>query len=81
MSLRFFAIPACNPGAAEAELNGLLAASRVLSVERQLVLAGASHRAGELPVGLMLWHCALRDNAVLNSGLAAEQALRAVTTA
>ncbi|MCM8620478.1 MAG: hypothetical protein NFW16_01765 [Candidatus Accumulibacter sp.] len=48
MSLRFFAIPACNPGAAEAELNGLLAASRVLSVERQLVLAGASHRAGEL---------------------------------
>lgn len=40
MSFRFFAIPACNPGAAETELNRLLAASRVLSVERQLVLAG-----------------------------------------
>ncbi|EXI82855.1 MAG: ATP-dependent DNA helicase RecQ [Candidatus Accumulibacter appositus] len=40
MSYRFFAIPACNPGAAEAELNQLLAASRVLSVERQLVAAG-----------------------------------------
>ena len=40
MNFRFFAIPACNPGAAEADLNRLLAASRVLSVERHLVAAG-----------------------------------------
>ncbi len=40
MSLRFFAIPACDPAAAEAELNHLLAASRVLTVERHFVANG-----------------------------------------
>ena len=40
MSLRFFAIPACDPLAAEAELNHLLATSRVLSVERHFVANG-----------------------------------------
>ncbi|MER2533975.1 MAG: hypothetical protein ABTQ31_02290 [Rhizobiaceae bacterium] len=37
MSLHFFAIPACGPAAAEAELNHLLAANRVLAVERHFV--------------------------------------------
>ena len=40
MSLHFFAIPACDPAAAEAELNRLLAASRVLAVERHFVANG-----------------------------------------
>jgi Asp-tRNA(Asn)/Glu-tRNA(Gln) amidotransferase A subunit family amidase len=33
------------------------------------------HAAGELPVGLMIWQCALQDDAVLNIALRAEQAL------
>ncbi|WPH11739.1 amidase [Variovorax paradoxus] len=33
------------------------------------------HATGELPVGLMLWHAALRDDAVLAVALQAEQAL------
>lgn len=33
------------------------------------------HQPGELPVGLMLWHGALRDDAVLNIALQAESAL------
>ena len=40
MTLRFFAIPACDPAVAEAELNQLLAASRVLAVERHFVASG-----------------------------------------
>jgi len=34
------------------------------------------HAADELPVGLMLWHGALRDDTVLNIALQAEQALQ-----
>ncbi len=33
------------------------------------------HEAGELPVGLMVWHAALRDDAVLNIGLQIERIL------
>ena len=33
------------------------------------------HAAGEMPVGLMVWHGALRDDAVLGAGLAIEAAL------
>ena len=33
-------------------------------------------QAGELPVGLMVWHAALRDDAVLNIGLLIEQELQ-----
>lgn len=40
MTYRFFVIPAFDPAAAEAELNQVLAASRVLSVERQFVANG-----------------------------------------
>ena len=35
------------------------------------------HGPGSLPVGLMLWHGALRDDAVLDAGLAVEAALAA----
>lgn len=34
------------------------------------------HVAGELPVGLMVWHGALRDDAVLNIGVQIEQILQ-----
>ena len=34
------------------------------------------HEAGELPVGLMVWHGALRDDPVLNIGLLIEQELQ-----
>ncbi|HWT21821.1 MAG TPA: amidase family protein, partial [Variovorax sp.] len=34
------------------------------------------HAAGELPVGLMLWHASLRDDAVLAVALQAEKALQ-----
>ena len=40
MTLRFFAIPACDPAGAETELNHLLAASRVLTIERHFVANG-----------------------------------------
>jgi Asp-tRNA(Asn)/Glu-tRNA(Gln) amidotransferase A subunit family amidase len=33
------------------------------------------HRAGELPVGLMIWHAASHDDAVLAAGLDVEAAL------
>jgi amidase/aspartyl-tRNA(Asn)/glutamyl-tRNA(Gln) amidotransferase subunit A len=33
------------------------------------------HRAGELPVGLMIWQSALRDDTVLNIAVQAESAL------
>jgi len=34
------------------------------------------HTAGELPVGLMVWHAALHDDAVLNIGLRIEELLQ-----
>ncbi len=33
------------------------------------------HQAGELPAGLMVWHAALHDDAVLDASLAIEAAL------
>jgi amidase/aspartyl-tRNA(Asn)/glutamyl-tRNA(Gln) amidotransferase subunit A len=33
------------------------------------------HRAGEMPVGLMVWSSALRDDSVLDVSLAIERAL------
>ncbi len=35
------------------------------------------HVEGELPAGLMVWHAALHDDAVLEASLAIETALRA----
>ncbi len=40
MSYRVFTLPMHNSGAAETELNGILASHRVLSVDRRFVLAG-----------------------------------------
>jgi len=40
MQMHFFAIPALDPAAAQAELNHFIAAHRVASVERQFVQAG-----------------------------------------
>ncbi|MEO5844651.1 MAG: amidase [Caldimonas sp.] len=37
------------------------------------------HGPGDLPVGLMVWHCALHDDAVLEAGLAIEAALAAAS--
>jgi Asp-tRNA(Asn)/Glu-tRNA(Gln) amidotransferase A subunit family amidase len=37
------------------------------------------HDASELPVGLMIWQGALRDDTVLNIALQAETALAATT--
>ena len=34
------------------------------------------HAAGELPVGLMVWHAALHDDTVLNIALQAEELLQ-----
>jgi len=34
------------------------------------------HQPGELPVGLMVWHGALKDDQVLNAALQIEQALQ-----
>ena len=34
------------------------------------------HVQGELPVGLMVWHGALRDDGVLNASLCIEKALQ-----
>ena len=38
------------------------------------------HQADELPVGLMVWHCAGHDDAVLAAGLAIEAALAGTAT-
>ena len=37
------------------------------------------HGPGELPVGLMIWHSAMRDDSILNIALQAEAALGATT--
>ncbi len=42
MRLRFFAVPAWDPGEVEEEVNSFLAGHRVLTVERELVSTGAS---------------------------------------
>ena len=57
-------------------VNGLLL--RNTSVVNMLDGCGISlpcHAPDELPVGLMVWHAALRDDAVLSAGLQIEKAL------
>ncbi len=57
-------------------VNGLLL--RNTAVVNMLDGCGISlpcHRAGELPVGLMLWHVALHDDAVLDAALQVEARL------
>lgn len=53
----------------------LLRNTSVVNMLDGCALSLPCHAAGELPVGLMLWHGALRDDAVLNAALQAEAAL------
>ena len=53
----------------------LLRNTSVVNMLDGCALSLPCHSAGELPVGLMVWHGALRDDAVLNICLLIEQAL------
>jgi len=73
------------PGAARDEeffrVNALLL--RKCSVVNMLdgcAISIPCHVAGELPVGLMIWQCAMQDDAVLNIALRAEAALAAAAS-
>ncbi|MBS0507804.1 MAG: amidase [Proteobacteria bacterium] len=54
----------------------LLRNTSVVNMLDGCALSLPCHQAGELPVGLMVWHAALRDDAVLNVGLRIEQELQ-----
>lgn len=57
-------------------VNGLLLRNTsVVNVLDGCALSLPCHVQGELPVGLMVWHGALRDDAVLNIGLRIEELL------
>ena len=57
--------------------NGLLLRNtRIVSMLDGCALSLPCHTAGELPVGLMVWHAALHDDAVLNVGLRIEEELQ-----
>ncbi|MBK0393625.1 amidase [Ramlibacter algicola] len=53
----------------------LLRNTSVVNMLDGCALSLPCHRAGSLPVGLMLWHGALHDDALLDLGLAVEAAL------
>jgi amidase/aspartyl-tRNA(Asn)/glutamyl-tRNA(Gln) amidotransferase subunit A len=54
-------------------VNGqLLRNTSVVNMLDGCAISIPCHQRGELPVGLMLWHGALRDDSVLNSALLAE---------
>lgn len=58
-------------------VNGLLLRNTsVVNVLDGCALSLPCHQAGELPMGLMVWQGALRDDAVLNIGLLIEQELQ-----
>ncbi len=70
------------PGAGQDEaffrVNALLLRNTsVVNMLDGCALSLPCQRPGELPVGLMLWHGALRDDALLDAALAVEAALRA----
>ena len=70
------------PGAQRDEeffrVNGLLLRNtNVVNMFDGCALSLPCHAGDELPVGLMVWHGALRDDTVLNIGLQIEQMLRA----
>ena len=54
----------------------LLRNTSVVNMLDGCALSLPCHVAGELPVGLMVWHAALHDEAVLNVGLQIEQILQ-----
>ncbi|MEO8922302.1 MAG: amidase [Caldimonas sp.] len=57
--------------------NGLLLRNpSLVNLLDGCALSVPCHVEGELPVGLMIWHAALHDDAVLGAGLAIEAALR-----
>lgn len=57
--------------------NGLLLRNTsIVNMLDGCALSLPCHTAGELPVGLMVWHAALHDDAVLNVGLRIEEELQ-----
>ncbi|MDD2711462.1 MAG: amidase [Simplicispira sp.] len=54
----------------------LLRNTSVVNLLDGCALSLPCHAAGEFPVGLMVWHAALHDDAVLNVGLKTEQILQ-----
>ena len=57
--------------------NGLLLRNTsIVNMFDGCALSLPCHTAGELPVGLMVWHAALHDDAVLNVGLRIEEELQ-----
>lgn len=63
--------------AAFAHANALLLRNTsVVNLLDGCALSLPCHAGGELPVGLMVWHAALHDDAVLNVGLKIEQILQ-----
>lgn len=54
----------------------LLRNTSVINMLDGCALSLPCHKAGELPVGLMVWHAALHDDAVLNIGLRIEEQLQ-----
>ncbi len=60
-----------------ARVNALLLRNpSVINMLDGCALSVPCHAQGELPVGLMLWHGAMHDDAVLNVGLRAEEELQ-----
>jgi len=58
-------------------VNGLLLRNTsIVNMLDGCALSLPCHGAGELPVGLMVWHAALHDDAVLNIGLRIEETLQ-----
>ena len=58
-------------------VNGLLLRNTsVVNMLDGCALSIPCHTPDELPVGLMIWHGALRDDTVLNLGLRIEEALQ-----
>ena len=55
----------------------LLRNPAVVNMRDGCALSLPCHRSGEMPVGLMVWSSALRDDAVLNASIAIESALAA----
>lgn len=69
--------PGAERDAAFFRVNGLLLRNpSIINMLDGCALSLPCHAAGELPVGLMVWHAALHDDAVLAVSLQAEQALQ-----
>ena len=60
----------------DASATLLLRNTSVVNLLDGCALSLPCHQQGELPVGLMVWHGALRDDTVLNAGLQMEKVLQ-----